>query len=137
MTMINNAWKLTDESKQGQGTKGWGNAKPRAKQDNNIFNRPDPTEKKAEDKDLDLNASQQQLKDHIRKRIAARGARGLMGIAKKFKIADDNGNGTLDVQEFNKDYMKLRIKYLGKLEKIINQEISFYLITFINSLVLN
>ena len=25
------------------------------------------------------------------------------------------------VQEFNKDYMKLKIKYLGKLEKIINQ----------------
>ena len=25
------------------------------------------------------------------------------------------------VQEFNKDYMNLRIKYLGKLEKIINQ----------------
>jgi Ca2+-binding EF-hand superfamily protein len=40
MTMIANAWKLTEESKQGQGTKGWGNAaEPRAKQDNNIFNR--------------------------------------------------------------------------------------------------
>ena len=25
------------------------------------------------------------------------------------------------VQEFNKDYMNLRIKYLGKLEKMINQ----------------
>ena len=25
------------------------------------------------------------------------------------------------VQEFNKDYMKLRIKYLGKIQKIINQ----------------
>ena len=25
------------------------------------------------------------------------------------------------VQEFNKNYMKLRIKYLGKLDKIINQ----------------
>lgn len=25
-----------------------------------------------------------------------------MGLGKKFKIADDNGNGTLDVQEFNK-----------------------------------
>ena len=25
------------------------------------------------------------------------------------------------VQEFNKDYMKLKIKYLGNLEKIINQ----------------
>jgi len=56
--------------------------------------------KKAEDADLNLNASQQQLKEHIRKRIASRGARGLMGIAKKFKIADDNGNGLLDVEEF-------------------------------------
>jgi Ca2+-binding EF-hand superfamily protein len=99
--MMNSAWKL--DQKPGQGaTKGWSNAKPRAAQDNNIFNRPDPTEKKAEDKDLDLNASQQQLKEHIRKRIAARGARGLMGIAKKFKIADDNGNGLLDVEEFKK-----------------------------------
>ena len=25
------------------------------------------------------------------------------------------------VQEFNKDYMNLRIKFLGRLEKIINQ----------------
>ena len=25
------------------------------------------------------------------------------------------------VQEFNKDYLKLRIKYLGKLERIIDQ----------------
>ena len=25
------------------------------------------------------------------------------------------------VQEFNKDFMNLKIKYLGKLEKIINQ----------------
>ena len=25
------------------------------------------------------------------------------------------------VQEFNKDYMSLKIKYLGKLDKIINQ----------------
>mgnify|MGYP007000257164 CR=1 len=25
------------------------------------------------------------------------------------------------VQQFNKDYMDLRIKYLGKLEKVINQ----------------
>ena len=34
MTMITNAWKLTEESRQGQGTKGWSNdadgGKPRA-----------------------------------------------------------------------------------------------------------
>lgn len=44
MTMMNNAWKLTEESRQGMGTKGWSmdNTQPRAKQDNNIFGRPPP-----------------------------------------------------------------------------------------------
>jgi len=100
--MMNSAWKLDQQPGQGAAKGGWSNAKPRATQDNNIFNRPDPTAKKTEDADLNLNASQQQLKEHIRKRIASRGARGLMGIAKKFKIADDNGNGLLDVEEFKK-----------------------------------
>jgi hypothetical protein len=34
--------------------------------------------------------------EYIRKKIASRGARGISGIAKKFKIADDNGNKSLD-----------------------------------------
>lgn len=56
--MMNSAWKL--DQKPGAGAaKGWSNAKPRAAQDNNIFNRPDPTAKKPEDADLALNASQQ------------------------------------------------------------------------------
>merc|ERR1712048_794234 len=40
--MMNNGWKLTEESRKGMGTKGWsmdGTSKPRAKMDNNIFNR--------------------------------------------------------------------------------------------------
>ena len=43
MRMINNAWKLDEESRQGMGTKGWSadnTSQPRAKGDNNIFNRP-------------------------------------------------------------------------------------------------
>lgn len=48
MTMMNNAWKLTEESRQGMGTKGWSSesAQPRAKQDNNIFGRPPVTKSK-------------------------------------------------------------------------------------------
>jgi Ca2+-binding EF-hand superfamily protein len=40
--MIDNAWKLSEDSRKGMGSKGWGsdNAQPRAKGDNNIFNRP-------------------------------------------------------------------------------------------------
>jgi len=41
MTMMNNAWKL-DEASAKPAQKGWTNAQPRAKQDNNIFNRPNP-----------------------------------------------------------------------------------------------
>ena len=35
---------------------------------------------------------------------------------KKIDLIED-----IFVQEFNKDYVNLKIKYLGKLEKIINQ----------------
>ena len=47
--------------------------------------------------------------DHIRARIAARGARGIAGLGKKFKIADDNGSGSLDQAEFKKAMHDFRI----------------------------
>mmetsp|Transcript_38441 Transcript_38441/g.58532 ORF Transcript_38441/g.58532 Transcript_38441/m.58532 type:complete len:365 (-) Transcript_38441:9-1103(-) len=110
MLMINNAWKLTEESRQGQGTKGWSaqSAQPRAKGDNNIFGRPKPQAAEAE-AGVPANAKEAEIIDHIRKKIAARGARGLMGIAKKFKIADDNNSKTLDASEFKKAMHDFRI----------------------------
>jgi len=112
MTMIQNAWKLTEESRQGDGTKGWGadnTAQPRAKKDNNIFGRPDPTVKKAAEPGLAANANEAKLMEHIRAKIAARGARGISGIGKKFKIADDNNSKSLDVGEFKKAMHDFRI----------------------------
>jgi len=44
-----------------------------------------------------MNANEEMLMDHVRKRIAARGARGISGIGKKFKIADDNNSKSLDI----------------------------------------
>ena len=111
MTMINNAWKLTEESRQGMGTKGWSadnTSKPRASRDNNIFNRPDPTVKKQE-AGLAANANEAKILEHIQAKIAARGARGISGIGKKFKIADDNGSKSLDAQEFKKAMSDFRI----------------------------
>ena len=37
--MMENAWKLTEQSRQGDGTKGWKNEEPKAKRDNDIFGR--------------------------------------------------------------------------------------------------
>lgn len=81
---------------------------PRAKQTSNIFNAPEAA--KTEDSALDLNPNEAQLMEHIRKRIAARGARGISGISRKFKIADDNGNKTLDKQEFAKAMHDFRME---------------------------
>lgn len=47
--------------------------------------------------------------EHVRGRIAARGARGIQGIGRKFKIADDNNNKTLDKEEFKKAMHDFRI----------------------------
>lgn len=83
----------------------------RAAADNDIFGTAErrnaaPKEKEAE---LVTNANEQQLIDHIRAKIAARGARGIMGIGKKFKIADDDGSHTLDKEEFKKAMHDFRI----------------------------
>jgi len=45
----------------------------------------------------------------LRARIAKRGARGISGIGKKFKIADDNRSGSLDKEEFKKAMHDFRI----------------------------
>jgi calcyphosin len=33
----------------------------------------------------------------LREKLAARGARGIIGLQRVFKILDDNGNGTLEI----------------------------------------
>ena len=42
----------------------------------------------------------EQLIDKLRQKLAARGARGIIGLQRIFKILDDNNNGTLEIQEF-------------------------------------
>ena len=49
-----------------------------------------------------------ELVDRLRKKLAARGARGIIGLGKQFRIMDDNHSMSLDKYEFTKamqDYM--------------------------------
>lgn len=55
------------------------------------------------------NATEQQLIDNLRTRLAKRGTRGIASIGRKFKIADDNRSGTLDKPEFVKAMHDFRI----------------------------
>ena len=42
--------------------------------------------------------------------LARRGARGMIGLQRIFKIMDDNGSGTLDIQEFWKAINDFKVK---------------------------
>ena len=46
----------------------------------------------------------------VRNKIVARGARGINGIKRVFKIMDDNNSKTLDLQEFTKAMNDYRIQ---------------------------
>ncbi len=47
----------------------------------------------------------------FRKKLAARGARGIMGLGKQFKIADDDRSHNLDMQEFKKAIHDFRMGF--------------------------
>lgn len=51
----------------------------------------------------------QELLDRVRQRIRARGARGIIGIGKSFKIIDDDRSGSLENEEFSKCLRDYRI----------------------------
>ncbi len=49
-----------------------------------------------------------ELVERLRTKLASRGARGLIGLGKQFRIMDDNNSRSLDIYEFTKamkDYM--------------------------------
>lgn len=47
--------------------------------------------------------------EKFRNKIKSRGARGIMGIGRLFRIYDDNGNGSIDLEEAKKAFQELRV----------------------------
>jgi len=58
-----------------------------------------------------MNYSEAQLMEHFRKKLAARGSRGIMGLGRQFKIADDDRSGNLGMDEFKKAVHDFRIGF--------------------------
>lgn len=56
-----------------------------------------------------MNYTEAQLMDHFRKKLAARGSRGIMGLGRSFKIADDDRSGNLNMDEFKKAIHDFRV----------------------------
>ena len=58
-----------------------------------------------------MNMSEAQLMDRFREKLAKRGNRGIMGLGRSFKIADDDRSGNLGTEEFQKAIHDFRVGF--------------------------
>lgn len=56
-----------------------------------------------------MNYTDRQLCEVMKKKLAARGARGIQGLGRQFKIADDDGSKDLGPEEFKKAIHDFRV----------------------------
>ena len=56
-----------------------------------------------------MNYSEKQLVEAFKKALAKRGGRGIFGLARQFKIADDDRSKSLDIEEFKKCVHDFRV----------------------------
>ena len=58
-----------------------------------------------------MNMSEAQLMERFREKLAKRGNRGIMGLGRSFKIADDDRSGNLGMEEFQKAIHDFRVGF--------------------------
>ena len=58
-----------------------------------------------------MNMSEAQLMERFREKLAKRGSRGIMGLGRSFKIADDDRSGNLCMEEFQKAIHDFRVGF--------------------------
>ena len=103
-------WAADDTGGKGFGNKPQPQSRARGGDSgSNIFGHSTGARAVQKEANVAANATEAQLIENMRTRIAKRGARGIAGIGKKFKIADDNRSGSLDKEEFKKAMHDFRI----------------------------
>lgn len=109
---MNSAWNLDGKRVT---KKGWSNKDADSAPKGGFGGRPAQrggNQAQAQAKQADappMNYTEAQLMEIFRKKLAARGARGIMGLGRQFKIADDDGSKSLCVEEFQKACHDFRI----------------------------
>jgi Ca2+-binding EF-hand superfamily protein len=121
--MMTNCWKLGERPKyETDKAKAWSNSKQDNKKGNRNFQSTkapygtDGSEKKKEYGDISDDLSPI---EKFREVLIRRGTRGIMSIRRSFMIADDNGDKTIDNQEFKKLCGDYRIPINDKDIKIL------------------
>jgi len=116
--MMNNAWKINEgDRKVGKAWAGENASKPasgngRPNTSSRIFGgnrQAAPAQSKPAAATENMNYSEKQLVEAFRKALAKRGGRGISGLARQFKIADDDRSKALCMEEFKKCVHDFRV----------------------------
>ncbi len=112
--MMNNAWnldksKVTKKGWSNNDTQGSGGAAASRGRGGAASLIGGSAPKKAAAEAPPMNYTEAQLMDHFRKKLIARGSRGIMGLGRSFKIADDDRSGNLGMDEFKKAIHDFRV----------------------------
>jgi Ca2+-binding EF-hand superfamily protein len=108
--MMNSAWNLDGSrvTKKGWGADNTSKAKGGARPGGNRGGGGGGAAAKKEE-EPPMNYTEAQLMEVFRKKLAARGSRGIMGLGRSFKIADDDGSKNLNMEEFKKAIHDFRV----------------------------
>lgn len=108
--MMNNAWRMNENTTYNNEKKGWSNKEegtPKKVSENykeKFQIKKTSTPQKQKSKIADTPTIEK-----LRKTLQSRGGRGIIGLAKQFKIFDDNNNKTLEYDEFCKAMKDFRV----------------------------
>ena len=107
--MMNNAWRMNTNTTYNNDKKGWSNKDNKAKNTklSEQYNKKFKSGKKPQKEEEQISTSKGAKKENstiekFRTILHNRGGRGIIGLARQFKIFDDNNNKTLEYAEFVK-----------------------------------
>ncbi|OMJ76623.1 hypothetical protein SteCoe_23966 [Stentor coeruleus] len=110
--MMNNAWKLSEAPAYTK-NKAWRNEEEDKKDPPSRGGRREQPSNKSNDRPVSGPAvprGSEDLFDNFRAKLAARGARGIIGIQRQFKIMDDDNSHSLSLSEFKKGCRDFRVE---------------------------
>jgi Ca2+-binding EF-hand superfamily protein len=111
--MMNNCWRMNENTTYNNNKKGWSSTQEETKRGPNLSeayqnkNSRDITVK--EESKEPMKSTGNVIVDKFRDRLAQRGGRGIIGLARQFKIFDDNNSKSLDFDEFAKAIKDFRV----------------------------
>ena len=126
--MMNNCWKMNSNTTSNNNKKGWSNKEESSSGNNSNVQEayqkkreqilsgsgpstasPMKAQSSASPSSVPVNKTESPILEKFREKIMQRGGKGIIGLARQFKIFDDNNSKTLEFDEFAKAVKDFRV----------------------------